>query len=129
MIGEPMGVRDQDWFLNCAAEAKTNLEPGELLSLIQSIESKLGRAPAVPNGPRTIDVDILFYGSQIVEQDALIIPHPRLHERSFVLAPLAEIRPYFPHPVLGRTVAQLLSSLTEPGKWERVEEPPILTSS
>jgi len=88
---EPVGYKDQDWFLNCVIKAETSLSPRELLRFLQSIESKLGRVLTVKNGPRIIDLDILFYNGVVVQEDDLVIPHLRLHERLFVLMPLCEI--------------------------------------
>jgi 7,8-dihydro-6-hydroxymethylpterin-pyrophosphokinase len=85
----------------------------ELLTLAKGIESKLGRAPSKPNSPRTIDIDILFYDNQVIENPKLVIPHPRLVERAFVLIPLVEIAPGLVHPVSGKTVKELLDGLKE----------------
>jgi 7,8-dihydro-6-hydroxymethylpterin-pyrophosphokinase len=93
----------------------------ELLALVKGIESILGRVSGGVNAPRPIDIDILFYGDQVVETPKLVIPHPRLAERAFVLIPLAEIAPDLVHPVSGLTVKQLLEGLREKQgvfKWE-----------
>jgi 2-amino-4-hydroxy-6-hydroxymethyldihydropteridine diphosphokinase len=115
---EPVGFREQDWFLNAAALVLTGFEPLEFLAGLQTIEAELGRVRVMPNGPRTMDLDILFWGSQIIAQPDLVIPHPRLHERRFVLAPLAEIAPTLAHPVLGQTIRELLSTLQSPEQVE-----------
>lgn len=104
---EPVGYKEQDWFLNCAVEIETKLEPLELLDFLQSIEKKLKRAKTIKNGPRTIDLDILFYGDKIVNEANLVIPHPRLHERLFVLEPLKEIASGFVHPVLKKRIIDI----------------------
>ncbi|MBI2541443.1 2-amino-4-hydroxy-6-hydroxymethyldihydropteridine diphosphokinase [Candidatus Woesearchaeota archaeon] len=110
---EPVGYREQDWFLNCAIEIETKLEPLELLEFLQSIEKKMGRIKKIKNGPRIIDMDILFYDNLFINEKNLIIPHPRLHERLFVLEPLKEIAPYFVHPVLNRKIKELYKELTD----------------
>jgi len=108
---KPMYVEDQGWFLNCAAKIETNLAPEELLKFLKSIEQKLGRKTVKRNGPRTIDLDILFYGDQILKEDDLQVPHPKIGERPFVLVPLAEIAPNLIHPVNKKTIIAMLSEL------------------
>lgn len=109
---EPIGLRDQRWFLNLAAEFETNLFPKQLLHRIHKVEKDLGRRrTALRNGPRTIDIDILLYGSFVVQTDELAIPHPRYRERRFALAPLAELNPQLRDPVTHRTVAEMLANL------------------
>lgn len=115
---DPVGFKDQDWFLNCVAKADTKLGPAALLEALKSIEQEMGRKERVRNGPRVIDLDILLYEDRTFDEDGLVIPHPRLHERLFVLAPLSEIAPSLVHPVLGKTIAELARSLRNP---ERVE--------
>ena len=108
---EPVGLRDQRWFLNLAAEFETDLFPRQLLHRIQRIEKQLGRKRIVVNGPRTIDIDILLYGSFVVTTDELEIPHPRYRERRFTLAPLAELQPDLRDPVTGQSMSELLAAL------------------
>jgi 2-amino-4-hydroxy-6-hydroxymethyldihydropteridine diphosphokinase len=107
---EPVDFLAQPWFLNCVVEAETSLEPRELLEGLQAIERKLGSEKLVPRGPRIIDLDILFYETAVIREAGMEIPHPRLAERRFVLVPLAELAPEFPHPVLRKTAAELLSA-------------------
>lgn len=96
----PVDYTDQDWFINCAVELKTDLAPEKLLETIQSIENKMGRKRDIRFGPRTIDLDIIFYDDMIINSDKLEIPHPRMQERLFVLEPLCDLDKDFVHPVL-----------------------------
>jgi 2-amino-4-hydroxy-6-hydroxymethyldihydropteridine diphosphokinase len=111
----PWGFTDQPAFLNMAVKAETRLEPAALLATLKRIEQELGRAPTVRWGPRIIDMDILFYDDLVLETPEATIPHPRLHERAFVLIPLADIAPDLRHPVLGKTVAEMLAECDTSG--------------
>lgn len=117
---EPVGNVDQPRFLNLVCQINTLLTPTGLLALAKGIEARLGRTS--PSGaPRPIDIDILFYGDQVVKTPELVIPHPRLTERAFVLVPLVEIAPDLVHPVNGKTAKELLKAMKEVQgvfKWE-----------
>ena len=109
----PVGYLDQPRFLNAAALLTTALPPLELLRALLAIEKKLGRdrSATLPKGPRTLDLDLLLYDDLILETDELTLPHPAMHERRFVLAPLAEIAPHRQHPLLHQSMQQLLDQL------------------
>lgn len=108
---EPYGYKEQGKFLNMAVEIDSDLNPLELMKLILEIESELGRIRTVRWGPRVIDIDIIFYDSLIINEPDLKIPHPDMQNRLFVLKPLQEIAPDFVHPVLKKTITELLESL------------------
>jgi len=108
---EPIGLREQAWFLNLAAEFECDLFPRQLLQRCLRVERELGRKRSVVNGPRTLDIDILLFGSSMIKTADLELPHPRFRERRFVLAPLAELNPTLRDPVTGQTIAEMLNGL------------------
>lgn len=107
---EPVGYSAQHWFLNMVLETRTSLFPMQLLTRTSKVERALGRVRTIPNGPRTVDIDILLYGNAVVHTEKLEIPHPRMHERRFVLAPLADLAPELRHPAFRKTIRQLLEA-------------------
>jgi 2-amino-4-hydroxy-6-hydroxymethyldihydropteridine diphosphokinase len=107
---EPVEFTAQRWFVNLAAEAETELFPMQLLSRIARVERALGRVRTIPKGPRTIDIDILLYGRSVVHSAKLEIPHPRMSDRRFVLAPLADLAPDLRHPVTRKTIREMLDA-------------------
>jgi len=117
---EPMYLDSQGWFLNCVICLESDLAPRALLDALHAIEAEMGRERGVRYGPRAVDLDILFYGDEVVSEEGLEIPHPRIAERLFVLAPLSEVRPGLVHPVLGKTVSEMASSLRTDKKVVRV---------
>ena len=108
---EPVDTGPQPWFLNCAVKLDTEKMPRQLIAAILNLEQTMGRQRREEKAPRTIDIDILLFGSSIVELPSLTIPHPRLHERRFVLEPLAEIAPDARHPVFKRSIRELREAL------------------
>ncbi len=119
---EPVDYTEQPWFLNCAVEAETGLVPLELLRALRGIETESGSRKEIPRGPRLLDLDILLYGDESVKTPELEVPHPRMHLRRFVLAPLAEIAPQAMHPVLKRTAEALLADLADRSVVRRLPE-------
>jgi 2-amino-4-hydroxy-6-hydroxymethyldihydropteridine diphosphokinase len=111
---EPQEIEQQPWFLNIAVECRTTLPPLQLLAVCRRVEKTLGRdrtAAVIPKGPRLIDIDILLYGRAIIETPELVVPHPRMMERRFVLAPLVEIAPELRHPVSGLLLRDQLNRI------------------
>jgi len=111
---KPVGYLDQDWFINGVVKIKTTLDPLPLLQVLQEIEKKIGRkSDGIRFGPRILDMDIIFYDDSVLNHAKLVIPHPRMHKRCFVLKPLCDIDPCIVHPVLNKTVQSLLSKIDD----------------
>jgi 2-amino-4-hydroxy-6-hydroxymethyldihydropteridine diphosphokinase len=109
----PQGLLDQPWFLNQVIEAHTTLMPRQLLQHLLTIEREMGRKRTIRNGPRTIDLDIILYGNSIIHTQALTVPHPRMHQRRFVLEPLVELAPQLRHPENRLTMSELLAQVKD----------------
>lgn len=107
---EPVDYLNQGWFLNLVVELQTELFPRQLLTRTQKIERELGRVRGIPKGPRTLDIDILLYGSSVIRMPTLEIPHPRMNDRRFVLQPLADLAPDLRHPVTKQTIREMLAA-------------------
>lgn len=122
---EPMYYESQERFLNCVVAIETDLKPRALLERLQAIELGVGRRLTIRYGPRVIDLDVLFYGNEVVSEPGLEIPHPKIAERPFVLVPLNEIRPELVHPVLRKSASELLGSLRVDSK-QVVKRPGLL---
>jgi 2-amino-4-hydroxy-6-hydroxymethyldihydropteridine diphosphokinase len=118
---KPIGYTSQDWFVNGVIKIETDLEPLELLRLLKDTESRLGRKETFRWGPRAIDLDILLFDEQEIQMEGLQIPHPLLQERQFVLIPLAEIDRSLIHPVLKKSIGELLENLTEDQGVEKLQ--------
>jgi 2-amino-4-hydroxy-6-hydroxymethyldihydropteridine diphosphokinase len=106
----PIGYKEQSNFINLVIKVETDLDPDNLMDFLLEVESSLGRTRSILNGPRKIDLDILFYNQEIINNDKLCIPHPRLQQRLFVLIPMSEIDPDFSHPVINKTIGELANS-------------------
>lgn len=111
----PWGYLDQQKFLNQVVKAETQLMPTDLLEYIKEIEEQQGRQETFRNGPRSIDLDIIFYDQEVINSPPLTIPHPRMETRAFVLVPLADLAPHYQHPILGVSVINLLSKVDKSG--------------
>jgi len=118
---KPVGYVSQDWFVNGVIKIETEMEPLDLLRILKTLELQLGRTRTFRWGPRSIDLDILFFDDEEVRTEELQVPHPRLHERQFVLIPLAEIDRHLVHPVLKKTVGKLLEELKEDQGVEKLD--------
>jgi len=112
-------LENQDWFVNAAAEIRTVLSPRDLLKALQHIENSIGRVRTIRGGPRIIDLDLLLYGQEILEEEGLTVPHPEMHRRLFVLEPLCEIASYLIHPVFGVSMRGLKDRLDNNKTVER----------
>lgn len=110
-LSEPIPASDQPWFVNAVTAAATALGPADLLDRLLALETRFGRVRGAPNAARTLDLDLLDYDGRHLEAECLTLPHPRLHQRRFVLAPLCDIAPDWKHPVLAETAATLLAAL------------------
>ena len=108
---EPVGKKEQDWFINGVFAMETSMGPRELLDFLLAVEKMMGRLRGERWGPRVIDLDILIFGKEVINEGGLQIPHPRLHERRFVLVPLRDIVPKLVHPLLGKRISQILTEL------------------
>ena len=119
-LTEPRDVVDQPWFLNTVIEANTSLLPEALLTACLAVEEENLRLRSSNKGPRTVDIDIIFYGTEIIRRPGLVVPHPRFSNRRFVLDPLAEIASEFVDPVSGKSIRQLLDASTDSGEVRRL---------
>ena len=119
---EPVGIDAQNFFINAVVEIKTILSPRSLFEALQEIEKNMGRKREIKGGPRVIDLDLLFYGQNVVSEADLIIPHPEIQKRRFVLEPLAEIASYFIHPAFGVSVHGLKNRLTDDKMVKKITE-------
>ncbi|MEE9259309.1 MAG: 2-amino-4-hydroxy-6-hydroxymethyldihydropteridine diphosphokinase [Nitrospinaceae bacterium] len=117
---EPIGVKNQDWFINAAVKTRTLLKPVKLLDTLLAIERKMGRQRREKWGPRIIDLDLLFYGDLILKKENLQLPHPEIASRKFVLEPMREIAGDHRHPVLNKTISELLNELSLEQKVQRI---------
>jgi 2-amino-4-hydroxy-6-hydroxymethyldihydropteridine diphosphokinase len=120
---EPVEFTEQPWFLNCAVAVRTELTLEQFLAKIQQIEHEMGRRRIQPKGPRNIDIDILLFGDSIINTPELDVPHPAMHQRRFVLEPLNEIAPEARHPVLKKTVRELLQALPAEEQVKKLKTP------
>jgi 2-amino-4-hydroxy-6-hydroxymethyldihydropteridine diphosphokinase len=120
-LSEPIPASNQPWFVNAVASVASELAPGELLEGLLRLETEFGRTRGIPNAARTLDLDLLDYDAQPIDTCALVLPHPRLHRRLFVLEPLRELAPDWRHPRLGLTAAQLIDRLPRGQRLSRLD--------
>jgi 2-amino-4-hydroxy-6-hydroxymethyldihydropteridine diphosphokinase len=119
---EPVGIENQNYFVNAVLEIKTDLSPLILFQNLHNIENEMGREREIKGGPRIIDIDLLFYGQDVISEKNLVIPHPEIHKRRFVLEPLCEIASYFIHPSFGVSVRGLKDRLNDNKLVEKIKE-------
>ncbi|PKN52173.1 MAG: 2-amino-4-hydroxy-6-hydroxymethyldihydropteridine diphosphokinase [Deltaproteobacteria bacterium HGW-Deltaproteobacteria-13] len=119
---EPVGMENQNYFINAVIEIKTTLTAQKLFEAMQNIENTMGRQRGAKGGPRIIDLDLLFYGQNVIHEQNLIVPHPEIHKRRFVLEPLSEIASYFIHPSFGLSIRGLKDRLSDNKKVEKIKE-------
>jgi 2-amino-4-hydroxy-6-hydroxymethyldihydropteridine diphosphokinase len=117
---EPVGWEEQDWFVNGVVQIETTMGARRLMKLLLEIEEAMARVRTRADGPRNIDLDLLLFEDRVIDDRDLQVPHPRMHERRFVLVPLGEIAPDFRHPVLGRSISELRESLSDGKIVERI---------
>jgi 2-amino-4-hydroxy-6-hydroxymethyldihydropteridine diphosphokinase len=117
---EPVDYLEQAWFVNCVVEGVTEVAPVDLLRKLREIETQLGSRKVVAKGPRLLDMDILLYGTEVIDTAELQVPHPRMHLRRFVLAPLVEIAPKVAHPKSGMTAVQMLERTEDQSQVRRM---------
>jgi len=120
-LTEPVGIKG-GWFVNCALEGKTEQSPEKLLDTLLEIEKRMGRVREKKKASRVIDLDLLLYEDEIIDKDSLVVPHPHLHKRRFVLTPLVETNPHLIHPVLGRSLKEILRELKDSYQVEKILE-------
>jgi len=119
---DPVGIENQNLFINAVVEIKTALSACNLFQTLQNIEKDMGREREVKGGPRIIDLDLLFYGQEVIQDAGLIVPHPEIQKRRFVLEPLCEIASYFIHPVFGVSIRGLKDRLSDNKMVEMIKE-------
>jgi 2-amino-4-hydroxy-6-hydroxymethyldihydropteridine diphosphokinase len=119
---EPVEMTNQPWFVNCAVALETDRTPNQLMTELLNIEEKMGRQRVQKKGPRSVDLDILLFGNEVIESPSLTIPHPAMQQRRFVLEPLVEIAPEASHPVLKKTVRELLDALPPGQSVRKIEK-------
>lgn len=115
-LTEPVGVQDQEWYVNSAVSIATGLSARDLMKRLLEIEADMGRVRTTKWGPRVIDLDILLFGQDIIDDILVKVPHPMMHLRKFVMAPMAELAPDLMHPVLGKTIIELFKEIPDDGQ-------------